>query len=129
MARAASRSNEKRVTRDVEPTALRELLDDPPRVTITFVTPGGVEVLPTMVRVTPAEHRFAVRDEAADDLDGREVVLLLDGGAYWFELRGMSLRGEARRSSPPPGEAGGLVWYTLAPRRVTAWDYSTIRET
>ncbi len=90
-----------RVTRDVEPEALRGLLDDPPRATVGFVHDGVPDLLPAVVRVGDG-HRFAV-DAAAPDLDGCEVVLVVDDGPYWFQLRGISIRGRARRVPQPPG--------------------------
>jgi hypothetical protein len=58
------------------------------------------------------------------DLAGREVIVLVDDGPWWFRLRGASFRGVARRDS----EAEGVVWWAVAPRRVLAWDYGMIRE-
>lgn len=114
------------VTRDVEPSAVRDLLDDPPRATLAFMERDATELLPVQARFTTDMHRFGVLAEYAPDVEGREVILLRDDGAYWFELRGISVRGVARRlGSPQP--PGGLVWYAVEPRRILAWDYGTIR--
>jgi hypothetical protein len=57
------------------------------------------------------------------------VVLVIDAGEYWFELRGLSVRGVATRvDSPGPAETVPLAWYAIEPRRVLAWDYGAIRE-
>ena len=117
-----------RVTRDVEPSAVRDLREDAPRATVAFVDHGAVELLPVRAHGSGDTHAFAVRAGDAPDLAGREVVFVRDDGAYWFELRGISVRGIARRiDAPEPGEAGGLAWYAVEPRRVIAWDYATIR--
>jgi hypothetical protein len=113
----------KRVTRDVAPSAMRRLLDDPPRASVAFVGGDAVELLPARTRSYGDVHEFGVLAEGAPDLEGREVVLLMDGGAYWFELRGVSVRGVATR-----GATDRLRWYGAAPQRVLAWDYDTIRE-
>lgn len=119
----------RRVTRDVEPSAVRDLFQDPMRASVAFVERGGVELLPVRARVRADTHAFAVRTGDAPNLDGREVVLIRDDGAYWFELRGISVRGIARRiDAREPADAGGLLWYALEPRRVLAWDYATIRD-
>jgi hypothetical protein len=115
-----------RVTRDVEPDALRGLLQAPPRAMVGFVRDGLPDLLPVVVRVAD-EHRFGVTP-TAPDLDGREVVLLVDDGPYWFQLRGVSVRGRARRVPDPPG-ATHLAWYVVEARRVLAWDYGALRET
>jgi hypothetical protein len=117
-----------RVTRDVEPSAVRDLFQDPMRASVAFVERGGVELLPVRSRGGTDAHEFAVRAGDAPTLDGREVVLIRDDGAYWFELRGISVRGIARRvDAREPPDAGGLLWYALEARRVLAWDYATIR--
>jgi hypothetical protein len=127
MGEAGTRTG-KAVTRDVEPAAVRDLLDDPPRATVAFVDGEAVELLPVRARFSADTHRFGVLAGDAPGLEGREVVLVRDDGAYWFELRGISVRGVARRLDPPePGEAGGLAWYAIEPRRVLAWDYGTVR--
>lgn len=118
----------KRAIRDVEPTALRDLLDHPPRATVAFVDHGEVDLLPVRARSSAQAHRFGVAMAGAPDFHDREVILLIDDGQYWFELRGISVRGVARRMPPEQGEAGGLAWYTIEPRRILAWDYATIRE-
>jgi hypothetical protein len=116
-----------RVTRDVEPEALRDLLEHPPRATVAFVHDGGPDALPARAHLVDAP-RFAVAADAAPDLDGREVVLVVDDGPYWFQLRGISVRGTARRVAEPAGAAAtNLSWYTIDERRRLAWDYARVR--
>jgi hypothetical protein len=116
-----------RVTRDVEAEALRDLLEHPPRATVAFVHDGGPDALPARAHLTGAP-RFAVAADATPDLDGREVVLVVDDGPYWFQLRGISVRGTARRlAEPPAGAAANLAWYAIEERRRLAWDYAQVR--
>jgi hypothetical protein len=116
------------VTRDVAPDALRNLLDRPPRATVAFVEAGAPDALPAHACVRAGRHLFALA-ATAPALEGREVVLLVDDGPYWFELRGVSVRGIAVRAAPPPGDdASDLGWYAIDVRRVLAWDYGAIRE-
>src|SRR5262245_30843416 len=116
-----------RVTRDVEPSALRGLLERPLRATVALVDEGQVEVLPARYRLRTDAHLIGVPRDSAKTLEGREVVLVIDAGAYWFELRGISVRGLARRTDPADGDATDLTWYVIDPRRVLGWDYATIR--
>lgn len=117
-----------RVTRDVAPGELRDLLEQPARAALAFVDSGEVELVPARARWAGEAHGFCVRDADAPDLDGREVVLTRDDGAYWFELRAVLVRGVARRETAPKGEErSGLAWYSVAARRVVAWDYATLR--
>ena len=119
----------RRVTRDVDPAAVRDLLDQPPRATVAFVDGGGAAVLPALAQVDGDRRLFAVAADAAPALDRREVVLVIDDGPYWFQLRGISVRGIANRIDTPTGAAATqLAWYTVETRRVLAWDYGTVRE-
>jgi hypothetical protein len=116
------------VTRDVDPSAVRDLLDDAPRASVAFVDHDAVELLPVRAGFGGDTHLFALLADGAPELQGREVVLVRDDGAYWFELRGISVRGVARHVDPPAPEGGErLTWYAIEPRRVLAWDYEAIR--
>ena len=119
-------SADRHVTRDVDPTAVRDLLERPPRVAVAFVRDGVADVLPARLRSEGDRHRFAIRGDVDPELSSREVVLLIDDGPYWFELRGISLRGVATRAADT--DADGLVWYDLGSGRVLAWDYGAVRE-
>ena len=120
---------EQHITRDVEPPVLRDLLDRPPRATVAFGADGGADLLPARAHVAGECYRFGVPAGRAPDLSGHEVVLVIDDGSYWFELRGVSVRGIAAPADAPPGrDAPDLVWYAVEARRVLAWDYATLRE-
>jgi hypothetical protein len=118
-----------RITRDVEPSALRDLIEHPPRATVAFVNRGQAEVLPVRARYHADTYRFGVLPEVATELENREVVLVIDDGPYFFELRGISVRGLARRiDRAEPGETDALAWYVIEPRRILAWNYEVMRE-
>jgi hypothetical protein len=106
-----------RTTRDVTPADVADVVADPRRATVTFVDDGEPAIVPVRARRDGDRWRFAAA--AAPALDDREVVLLLDDGDWWFELRGVSVRGVARRDSDG--------WYTVEPRRVLAWSYGSLR--
>lgn len=119
----------RRVTRDVDPAAVRDLLDRPPRASVAFVDGGAAAVLPARARLDGDRHLFAVAAAAAPALDRREVVLVIDDGPYWFQLRGLSVRGVARCIDAPAGAEGArLGWYAIEARRVLAWDYGAVRK-
>src|SRR5262245_52958553 len=102
-----------RTTRDVTPADVADVVADPRRATVTFVDDGEPAIVPVRARREGERWGFA----AAPALDDREVVLLLDDGDWWFELRGVSVRGVAH----------GDGWYTVEPRRVLAWSYGSLR--
>ena len=119
----------RRITRDVDPVAVRDLLDRPPRATVAFVESGHAALLPARVQIEADRRLFAIMGDAAPSLDHREVVLVIDDGPYWFQLRGISLRGIASRVDSPTGAVmAEVVWYVLEPQRVLAWDYGTVHE-
>jgi hypothetical protein len=102
-------------TRDVRPEDLPDLHQAPPRATITWV---GTD---SAVRLAPATARF---DGSAWHLDAlparagpREVVLVVDDGMGWFELRSITVRGTVS-----PDQDG-----SVHARRVVTWDYGTLR--
>jgi hypothetical protein len=105
-----------RTTRDVTPADVADVVADPRRASVTFVDGGEPAIVPVRARREGDRWRFAA---PAPVLDDREVVLLLDDGDWWFELRGVSVRGVARRD--------GDGWYTVEPRRVLAWSYGSLR--
>lgn len=129
MTREITRSEAPRATRDVEPSALTDLLEHPPRAAVAFVDRDEVDVLPVQARCRADTYCFGVLPEIAPDFENQEVVLVIDDGPYWFELRGMSVRGLARRiDRADPSEMKVLAWYAVEPRRALAWDHGTIRE-
>lgn len=129
MAAATAPADRTRVTRDVEPPALVELLEHPPRATVAFVDRGRVEILPVRYRLTEGVHVIGLPADAPDDVQNRAVVLVIDDGEYWFELRGVSVRGVAQRIDiNDRGESSACAWYAIVPQRVLAWDYDAIRK-
>jgi len=121
-----SGSPQRRVIRDVEPEALSDLRACPPRASVAFSDGDAVDVLPARARFDPGAYQFGVSAGTAPDLTHREVVLVIDDGPYWFQLRGVSVRGVAERLHTTPTD--GLAWYAITARRVLAWDYGAIRE-
>jgi hypothetical protein len=111
------------VTRDVALDAVRDLLARPPRASVTFLDGDGVAIAPARARFV-GNQLFVGLPAGGPDLAGREVVVLVDDGPWWFRLRGASFRGVARRDA----EGENVVWWAVAPRRILAWDYGTIRE-
>jgi hypothetical protein len=129
MSNGVGEAGDKRVTRDVTVSDLRDLLERPPRATVAFVDGGAVDVLPARARCTADTHQFGVVSDTAPTLDHREVVLVIDAGANsWFKLRGFSVRGVAVRVPSPVSAGSDLTWYAIEPRRTLAWDYGAIRE-
>jgi hypothetical protein len=111
----------RRVTRDVDPSAMRDLLDHQPRTTVVFVDSDRAAMLPARAHLDGEGLLFAVAADAAPTLDRCEVVLVIDERWYWFQRRGVSVRGIARCvDAPTVPEAASLAWYVVDKRRVLA---------
>ena len=111
------------ITRDVPVSALGDLLAHPPRASVTFIGDDAVTIVPARAQLGIDPPRIGL-PAPGPDLTGREVVVLVDDGPWWFRLRGASFRGVARRDAL----AEGVVWWTITPTRILAWDYAAIRE-
>jgi hypothetical protein len=122
----ASGFPQRRVIRDVEPEALSDLRDSPRRASVAFRNDDAVDILPVRARCGAGAYEFGVSAEAAPDLTHREVVLVIDDGPYWFQLRGLSVRGVVERLEGAATD--GLAWYAITVARVLAWDYGALRE-
>lgn len=120
----------KRISRDVQPDAAHDLLERVPRATIAFVDGGQLEATPVAYSSAGGDHWIGLPRGGAVALRAdTQVTLVIDEGWYWFDLRAIRIRGTAAPAPrPPKGSAPALEWFRLAPARVTAWDYGTLRE-
>jgi hypothetical protein len=137
----------RKVTRDVDPADVADLVDHPPRAHVAVVEGGRAAVLPVATRRRGAEQLVGI-PAGAPDLAGREIHLVRDDGKYWFELRALAVRGVLHGTdadhdaeldgsvtesiAPAPASRGPadqrLRWYVLDPGRTVAWDYGALRE-
>ncbi len=118
-----------RISPRVEASTVGDLLDRPPRAAIAFVADGCADAVPVDYRGHGGRHWVGVAREvlAAVALPAR-VALLIDDGRWWFELRGIMLRGTIAPSEAPPGGSPELAWLELVPGHAAAWDYAALRE-
>jgi len=118
-----------RITQRVDPSALDELSELPPRAAIAWVEGGRIESVPVDYRRRAGRHWIGVAREGWPTGGAPDrAVLLIDAGRYWFELRALTLRGRLAAAAPPPGDSPGLVWLELEAEHVVAWDYATLHE-
>ena len=112
-------SHMKQITRTVAVEELHGLLDGAFGGYLGYVASGEAEA----VRVTARRdgERWLVWLPAGVALDdGARVVLLVDDGEFYFELRGVRVRGELR-------DAGGGE-REIVPAKIVTWDYKAMRE-
>lgn len=111
------------ITRDVEPAQLADLLRNPPRAALAAVVDGRVELYPVgVVADDPGNPRSltVTMPPSSPDLAKHDVVVVIDDGAAWFELRSLTFRGSA--------VSVGAQTYSIVPTRVVAWDYGALRQ-
>jgi hypothetical protein len=94
------------------------------RACVTWVVDGRPHVEPA--EVVDEHGRFLVGVDGpgpGDDVD--EVVLVVDEGTLFFDLRAMHVRGKRVWAATPA--ADGRAWFEIEPAKVTCWDYGRLR--
>lgn len=97
----------------------------PPRAALAATVDNDIRLFPICVSVEepadPASSPRLVRvPRDTPDLSGRDVVVIADDGPQWFRLRSLTVRGTAI--------AIGDRLYRVTPKRLVAWDYSSLRD-
>ena len=122
----------KQVTRNIDPVSARDLLQRAPRACIAFAQTDGPQAQP--VALVWREDRCLVGVPAAarhQPGPGQEVVLLVDEGIHFFDLRAIYIRGNVQPTDAPetePDAQAGRTWFEVLPLKTVAWDYGTLHE-
>ncbi len=116
----------RRVTRAVRPEDLRPLLEQPPRATLAFVTESRIQAVPVGLRYE--DGRYLLRLPSGMEPPAGRVKLLLDDGPWYFDLRGVWVRGRLVPCERPGGGGEGGPWFELKPEKAAAWHYGRMRE-
>jgi hypothetical protein len=119
----------KQVTRDIDPGSARDLLERVPRARLAFASSLGPQAQP--VRLVWRDDRYLVgihKDNRYLPSSGQEVVLLIDEGIYYFELRAIYIRGQVQSVEAPSGAQDGYTWFEVYASKTVAWDYGSMRE-
>jgi hypothetical protein len=98
---------------------------------VAYAGPDGPECVPVVVRCDEGIRVGLDPDLLLTTGAPERVVLVVDDGAYWFELRAAVWRGTVAPEGDEDrsGRSGdGLVWFRLDPLRCVAWDYGRLRE-
>lgn len=118
----------KQVTRAAALADLGDLLDRVPHASLAFETAAGVEAIPVGFRRIEGQFWVGLpRGEGAPSA-GTHAMLLIDDGVFYFELRGVRVRGILRDTPTPPALSQSLSWLELNPVKINAWDYGSMRE-
>lgn len=122
-----------KVTRNVEPAGVRDLLERVPRSCIAFASDHGPQVQPVVVVWQDERYLAGIAEGAASQRpgSGQEVVLLIDTGIHYFELRAIYIRGPLKPTEAParaPASRTACTWFEITPLKTVAWDYGMLRE-
>jgi hypothetical protein len=119
----------KRATRNVEPDCVRDLLERVPRACIAVASDDGPQAQPTRFMWRDGRYLVGIPDDAAcRPSSGQEIVLLIDEGVHYFELRALNVRGRLEAREAPAGAPTGRTWFEVIPINTAAWDYAMLRE-
>ncbi len=119
-----------RITLNVDVAEARDLLDRVPRSCLAFTDDTGPRAEWVAVAVRDDRYFVGLRPGTADGtrMDQREVVLLVDDGVQFFDLRAVYIRGHTRPAPATTDLTPELSWWEVRPSRVVAWDYARMRE-
>ncbi len=115
------------ITRAATLADLHDLLDRVPHANLAFETPAGIDAIPVGFRRIDEQFWVGLpRGESAPSA-GTQAMLLIDDGWFYFELRGLRVRGVLRDTPAPPALGQALRWLDLEPEKINAWDYGSMR--
>jgi hypothetical protein len=119
----------KRVIRNINPDDARDLLERVPRACIAFATGQGPQAQPVVLLWKDRRYFVGIPETADKQLGpGQEVVLLVDEGVHFFDLRAVYTRGRVQPAEAPGGTPAGHAWFEVIPLKTVAWDYGKLHE-
>lgn len=117
-----------RTTRNVEIEELGDLLGRPGRTALGSVHNGVPAVVPARLHWTEGRWRVGVDpSHGPPPAAGDEVVLVVDEGQQFFDLRAAFVRGRVTPTEPPNRGADELTWLEVTPTVLVGWDYGRMR--
>jgi hypothetical protein len=108
----------KQITRTVGLEDLRDLVEAAPRAYLAYVADGAAEAVRVACR-RDGERWLVTLPAGTPIPDGARVVLLMDDGEFYFELRGVRVRGTLRDAGDGMRE--------VVPEKIVTWDYGSMR--
>ncbi len=120
----------KRVTRNIDPSSAQDLLERVPRACLCFAYDHWPQAQPIVLVWQDGRYLVGLLEEADHQPDSdQEVILLIDEGVHYFDLRALYIRGQVKQASAPPEvPAADCTWLEVVPLKTVAWDYGTLRE-
>lgn len=91
--------------------------------TVAWVHDGAIQAAPAAFRYRDGVYELGLSPGTM--ADAMEVSAVVDAGPWYFDLRGVRIRGHARRQRPGDSD---LEWYAVAPEIEVAWHYGRMRD-
>ncbi len=102
-----------------------DLLERPARACVGFISGGGPRIEPARLRYEDGRYLIGIEPDNQAPDPSTEVVLIVDDGVLFFELRAVYVRGIARPL--PPSSRENLHWFEVDPSLVSSWNYGRMR--
>lgn len=119
----------KRVTRNIEPDYAHDLLERVPRACIAFASDNGPQAQPIVLVWHDSRYFVGIPENVHQRPNsGQEVVLLVDEGVHFFDLRAIYIRGQVQPAEVPKDAPVNHIWFEMVPLKIVAWDYGALRE-
>jgi hypothetical protein len=119
----------KQVTRNIDPDSARDLLQRVPRACLAFGNEDGPQAQPVVLHWREPQHLVGIPQSAVHRPSlGQEVVLLVDEGIHYFDLRAIYIRGIIQLAPQTFDATPGYAWFEIIPSKTIAWDYGTMHE-
>ena len=117
----------KHITRDIDPVDAQDLLERVPRASLAFAGDRGPCAQP--IAFVWRDGRYLIGLPATTSLQvDQEVVLLIDEGMQFFDLRAIYIRGRVKPVDAPASAPASRAWFEVIPLKSVAWDYGTLHE-
>jgi hypothetical protein len=119
----------KRISLNIDEVDARDLLARVPRACVAFITDDGPQAEPVTLLFKDDSYLIGMPSWAANHLTvGQEVVLVVDDGVQFFDLRAIYVRGHVEPLREMEGPKSDSSCFEVQPTRTIAWDYARIRE-
>ncbi len=119
----------KHITRDIDPVDAQDLLKRVPRASLAFACDRGPHAVPIAFAWREGRYFVGLLEKAEPQPDAdQEVVLLIDEGVQFFDLRAIYIRGKVQLAAEPSNAPTDHTWFEVVPLKTVAWDYGMLRE-
>jgi hypothetical protein len=102
-----------------------DLLERAARACVGFIRDGQPQIEPVPLRYEDGRYLIGIEPGASAPDPFEEVVLVVDEGVLFFELRAVYVRGVARPAPSSPQE--GVHWVEVEPSLTSSWHYGRMR--